>query len=91
MYNMINYLKEELLSTWDAYLIPDYHRAVFLDCIYGQAHTQYMPIIAKEIEDLKQVQAPIQTAVRAIIARESCFQQIREMERALGESTGAVA
>jgi hypothetical protein len=33
--DMINYLKEELLQTWDGFLIPDYHRAVFLDCIYG--------------------------------------------------------
>jgi hypothetical protein len=57
--DMINYLKEELLSTWDAYLIPDYHRAVFLDCIYGLLPTQYLPILAKEIEDLKRDVAPI--------------------------------
>jgi hypothetical protein len=50
---MINYLKEELLSTWDSFLIPDYHRAVFLDCIYGLSPIQYLPILAKEIEDLK--------------------------------------
>ena len=57
--DMINYLKEELLSTWDAYLIPDYHRAVFLDCIYGLSPVQYLPIMAKEIEDLRHEQAPI--------------------------------
>lgn len=56
---MVNYLKEELLSTWDSYLIPDYHRAVFLDCIYGLQPTQFLPILAKEIDDLKRVQAPI--------------------------------
>jgi len=33
--NVVNCLKEELLQTWEAYLIPDYHRTVFLDCIYG--------------------------------------------------------
>lgn len=33
--NVINQLKEELLQTWETYLIPDYHRTVFLDCIYG--------------------------------------------------------
>jgi len=33
--DVINYLKDELLATWEAYLIPDYHRTVFLDCIYG--------------------------------------------------------
>jgi len=33
--NVINHLKEELLTTWETYLIPDYHRTVFLDCIYG--------------------------------------------------------
>ena len=48
----INYLKEELLSTWDAFLIPDYHRTVFLNCIHGLSANQYSPIIAKEIEDL---------------------------------------
>jgi len=32
---VINYLKDELLATWESYLIPDYHRIVFLDCIYG--------------------------------------------------------
>ena len=32
--DMVNCLKEELLETWEAYLIPDYHRTVFLDCIY---------------------------------------------------------
>ena len=34
---LINQLKEELLQTWETYLIPDYHRTVFLDCIYGLA------------------------------------------------------
>jgi hypothetical protein len=33
--DVVNYLKDELLATWEAYLIPDYHRTVFLDCIYG--------------------------------------------------------
>lgn len=33
--DVINYLKDELLATWEAYIIPDYHRTVFLDCIYG--------------------------------------------------------
>lgn len=57
--DMINYLKEELLQTWDGFLIPDYHRAVFLDCIYGLPPSQYLPILAKEIEDLKNECAPI--------------------------------
>jgi hypothetical protein len=76
-------MKEELLQTWDGFLIPDYHRAVFLDCIYGLPPPQYLPIIAKEIEDLKNEQAPIQQTVRAIIARESCIQQIKELDKAL--------
>ena len=33
--DVINYLKDELLATWEAYIIPDYHRTVFLDCIIG--------------------------------------------------------
>ena len=33
--DVVNYLKDELLATWEAYLIPDYHRTVFLECIYG--------------------------------------------------------
>lgn len=49
---MVNHLKEELLQTWETYLIPDYHRTVFLDCIYGLQPTQYAPILVKEIEDL---------------------------------------
>jgi hypothetical protein len=49
---VVNYLKDELLATWEAYLIPDYHRTVFLDCIYGLKPQQYSPIIVKEIEDL---------------------------------------
>lgn len=32
---VVNFLKDELLATWEAFLIPDYHRTVFLDCIYG--------------------------------------------------------
>ena len=56
---MLNYLKEELLLNWDSYLVPDYHRAVFLDCIYGLSPIQYMPIIVKELDDLKVVQSPI--------------------------------
>ncbi len=71
------------MQTWDGFLIPDYHRAVFLDCIYGLPPPQYLPIIAKEIEDLKNEQAPIQQTVRAIIARESCIQQIKELDKAL--------
>lgn len=70
---VVNYLKEELLSTWEAYLIPDYHRGVFLDCVYGLTPSQYSPIFAKEIEDLQQERAPIQNTIRAIIARESCI------------------
>jgi hypothetical protein len=49
----VNYLKEELLATWDSFLIPDNHRAVFLDCIYGLSSSQYLPVLVKEIEDLK--------------------------------------
>ena len=56
---MVNCLKEELLSTWEAYLIPDYHRTVFLDCIYGLSPQQYSPLIVKEIEDLQNEQSPI--------------------------------
>lgn len=33
--NIVNCLKEELLETWDMYLIPDYHRTVFLDGLFG--------------------------------------------------------
>lgn len=71
--DVVNYLKDELLATWEAYLIPDYHRTVFLDCIYGLKPQQYSPIIVKEIEDLQNERAPIQNAIRAIIARESCI------------------
>ena len=56
----LNYLKEELLQTWDNYLVPDYHRTVFMDCIYGLTPYQYSPIIAKEIDDLQNEKAPIQ-------------------------------
>ena len=70
--DVINYLKDELLATWEAYIIPDYHRTVFLDCIYGLKPQQYAPIMVKEIEDLQNEQSPIQNTIRAIIARESC-------------------
>jgi hypothetical protein len=50
--DVVNYLKDELLATWEAYLIPDYHRTVFLDCIFGLKPQQYAPIMVKEIEDL---------------------------------------
>lgn len=73
---IINYLKDELLATWEAYLIPDYHRTVFLDCIYGLKSQQYAPIMVKEIEDLQAERAPVQNTIRAIIARESCISQI---------------
>ena len=49
-------MKEELLQTWDSYLIPDYHRTVFLDCIYGLTPQQFSPVIVKEIEDQTQDQ-----------------------------------
>eukprot|EP00347_Sterkiella_histriomuscorum_P015861 403355405 len=83
---LINHFKEELLATWDSYITPDYHRTVFLDSIYGLNSNQYLPIIAKEIEDLQQEQAPIQNTIRAIIARESCIQQIKELDRVLQEA-----
>ena len=76
---MVNCLKEELLQTWESYLIPDYHRTVFLDCIYGLTPQQYSPLIVKEIEDLQQEQSPIQSTIRAIIARESCLSQVIEL------------
>lgn len=50
---LINYLKEELLQTWERYLIPDYHRTVFLDCIYGLQPDEYAPLIVKEIEEIQ--------------------------------------
>ena len=50
--SVVNHLKEELLQTWETYLIPDYHRTVFLDCIYGLTPQQYSHLIVKEIEDL---------------------------------------
>ena len=56
---LINQLKEELLQTWETYLIPDYHRTVFLDCIYGLAPDQYAPLLVKEIEDLQAEQSAI--------------------------------
>jgi hypothetical protein len=57
--DVVNYLKDELLATWEAYLIPDYHRTVFLDCIYGLRPYQYAPIMVKEIEDLQNERSPI--------------------------------
>lgn len=69
--NVVNCLKEELLETWDMYLIPDYHRTVFLDGLFGLTPQQFSPLIVKEIEDLQGEKAPIQSSIRAIIARES--------------------
>lgn len=83
---VVNYLKDELLATWEAYLIPDYHRSVFLDCIFGLKPQQYSPIIVKEIEELQNEKAPIQNTIRAIIARESCISQILELEKVLRET-----
>ena len=51
--DVVNYLKEELLQTWETYLVPDYHRTVFLDCIQSPPTSKYSPIIAKEIEELQ--------------------------------------
>ena len=82
---MVNHLKEELLQTWETFLIPDYHRTVFLDCIYGLTPQQFSHILVKEIEDLQIEQAPIQAAIRAIIARESCLSQIHELSEVLAE------
>ena len=76
---MVNCLKEELLETWEAYLIPDYHRTVFLDCIYDLTPQQYSPLIVKEIEDLQNENSPIQGTIRSIIARESCLSQVMEL------------
>ena len=84
--DVINYLKDELLATWEAYIIPDYHRTVFLDCIYGLKPQQYAPIMVKEIEDLQNERSPIQNTIRAIIARESCVSQIIELEKVLKET-----
>lgn len=82
----MNYLKDELLATWETYLIPDYHRTVFLDCIFGLKPNQYSPIIVKEIEELQNEKAPIQNAIKAIIARESCISQIMELEKVLKDT-----
>jgi hypothetical protein len=41
-------------------------------------------VIVKEIEDLQSEQAPIQSTIRAIIARESCLSQLHEIEAVLG-------
>lgn len=84
--DVVNYLKDELLATWEAYLIPDYHRTVFLDCIFGLKPQQYAPIMVKEIEDLQNEKSPIQNTIRAIIARESCISQITELEKVLRET-----
>jgi hypothetical protein len=84
--DVVNYLKDELLATWEAYLIPDYHRTVFLDCIFGLKPSQYSPIIVKEIEELQNERSPIQNTIRAIIARESCISQIMELEKVLKET-----
>lgn len=84
--DVVNYLKEELLATWTAYSIPDFHRYAFLDCIYGLKPNQYSPIIVKEIEDLQNEKAPIQNAIRAIIARESCITQVLDLEMQLRET-----
>lgn len=78
-------MKEELLQTWETNLIPDYHRTVFLDCIYGLTPQQFGHLLVKEIEDLQSEQAPIQAAIRAIIARESCLSQLHELEQVLSE------
>lgn len=82
----MNFLKDELLATWESFLIPDYHRTVFLDCIYGLKPQQFAPLMVKEIEDLQAEQSAIQKTIRAIIARESCISQIVELERVLHET-----
>ena len=39
----------------------------------------------KEIEDLQNEVAPIQAAIRAIIARESCLSQIHELAKVIDD------
>jgi hypothetical protein len=59
---------------------------VFLDCIYGLKPQQYAPIMVKEIEELQNERSPIQNTIRAIIARESCISQIKELEKVLKDT-----
>ena len=42
--------------------------------------------MVKEIEDLQNERSPIQNTIRAIIARESCISQIKELEKVLRET-----
>jgi hypothetical protein len=39
----------------------------------------YSPLIAKEIEDMSNEKAPIQNAIRGILAREECLKHVKEM------------
>lgn len=67
-------------------MVPDYHRQVFFEAIYNLPPQTYTPIVAKEIQEVAAQQAPVQNTFRAIVARESCLFQIKEMDKVIPEN-----
>lgn len=82
-------LKDELKVVWQEYDVPDFHKIAFLECIQNNnkfvSGNQFAPVLVKEIDDIRNERSPIQNARRALTARESCIQQIKELDQQLSQ------
>jgi len=71
--------QEKLLSIWDRFNIPLFHRDTFLKCENTQNMKQTIEILKREIDELESNCSPIQLAIRAITARENCLKQLKSL------------
>ncbi|KRX04065.1 hypothetical protein PPERSA_12512 [Pseudocohnilembus persalinus] len=67
-----------LNDIWEAHHIPHNHRELYVKCNKNLQREILIDNIEKEIDLLKQRRAPIQNCIRAIKARESCLNQLKQ-------------
>ena len=69
----------EIEKEWENKNIPEAQRIPFREAVFSLHVNKALPIISKEIEDLKEHRSSTQIALKAIAAREESLNSIHEM------------
>jgi len=76
---IFNNLVNEIEKEWENNNIPEAQRIPFREAVFSLHVNKALPIISKEIEDLKEHRSSTQIALKAIAAREESLNSIHEM------------
>ncbi|CAG9332693.1 unnamed protein product [Blepharisma stoltei] len=79
-------VKNKLEEFWDRKSIPEPLKQAFRECIFSLPSNKSIPIMSKEIEDLKSNNALVQIAIKSVEDRERLLNQVKDLVKAFNMS-----